>query len=143
MYYDTWYFFNLKLPLDSLVDNSKSGPILGAKSNYSFSQKVTGTMRKQKWPVDLAMCHVVIGHLVYACMDELLTKLVFLPVLCTGYILVDVIKIWGKKNVGDYNYNLIVTSSEEKIYSLGILILSKGKKLKMKDKIFFQEICCT
>ena len=63
--------------------------------------------------------------------------------LCTGYILADVIKKGGEKNVGDYNYNLIVTSSEEKIYSLGILILSKGKKLKMKDKIFFQEICCT
>ena len=63
--------------------------------------------------------------------------------LCTGYILADVIKKWGEKNVGDYNYNLIVTSSEEKIYSLGILILSKGKKLKMKDKNFFQEICCT
>ena len=53
------------------MDNYKSGLVLGAKSNHSFLQKVTGTVGKQKWSLDLAMCHAVIGNLV---MNGLLTK---------------------------------------------------------------------
>ena len=44
---------------------------MDAKGNYSFCKKLT---ENQEWSLNLAMCYIVIGHLVYAYMNGLLTK---------------------------------------------------------------------
>ena len=48
-----WPFSSFKPSLYSLMDNYKSGLVWEAKNNYSFLQKVTGIVGKQKWPLDL------------------------------------------------------------------------------------------